>query len=155
MKTEGPIVKGNPLRIAVGLLVISYVVGEFFLAKYHITYFIKIVGILGLIFSIIIFFSGFNIFKTYDENPVPTTGTNRIIKTGIFAYTRNPIYLSFVIFHFSMFLVFENVMYFISAIGLSIWIHNYVIKPEEDYLFERFPEEYERYFNSVKRWIFF
>ena len=96
-----------------------------------------------------------NIFKSYEENPVPTSTTNRIIKTGIFAYTRNPIYLSFVIFYLSMFLVFENVMYFLSSIGLAIWLHNYVIKSEEDFLLKNFSDEYERYKDAVNRWIFF
>ena len=94
-------------------------------------------------------------FKCYDENPVPSSTTNRIIKTGIFAYTRNPMYLSFIIFHFSMFFVFENVMYFLSAVGLSVWLHNYVIKVEEDFLIEKFNDEYRRYMSTVKRWIFF
>ena len=56
-------------------------------------------------------------FKSYDENPLPASTTDRIIKTGIFAYTRNPIYLAIVMFFFSMFLVFENVMYFF----ISCW----------------------------------
>ena len=152
---EGPNVKGNPLRISVYLLIASYVIGEFFLPKYPIAYAVKLVGIICFLVSIAIFFAGFNIFKTYDENPVPTSPTNKIIKTGIFAYTRNPIYLSFVIFHFSMFFIFENVMYFLSAIGLAIWLHNYVIKEEENFLYEQFSDEYENYKRTVKRWIFF
>ncbi len=152
---EGPNVKGNPLRIAVGLLVVSYIVGEFLIPKYPTIYFIKLIGILGLIGSLGIFFSGFNIFNTYDENPVPTSSTNKIIKTGIFAYTRNPIYLSFVIFHLSMFFVFENVMYFLSAVAMAVWLHNYVIKEEEKFLIEKFPDEFDRYMATVKRWIFF
>ena len=152
---EGPNVKGNPLRIAVGLLVVSYILGEFILPKYPLIYTFKIVGMLGFITSIFIFFSGFNLFKSYEENPVPTTTTNRIIKTGIFAYTRNPIYLALVVFHLSMFLIFENVMYFLSFIGLFIWLHNYVIKAEEEFLLQKFTEEYQRYMQAVKRWIFF
>ena len=153
--SEGPKVKGNPLRIAAALLVFSYVLGEFILPKYHLIYVLKLIGILGLILSVAIFVAGFNIFKSYEENPVPTSTTNRIIKTGIFAYTRNPIYLSFVIFYLSMFLVFENVMYFLSSIGLAIWLHNYVIKSEEDFLLKKFSDEYERYKDAVNRWIFF
>ena len=151
---DGPKIKGNPLKIAAGLLVISYVIGEFILPKYPIFYAFNIIGILGLILSIFIFFAGFNIFKSYEENPVPTSSTNRIIKTGIFAYTRNPIYLAFVMIHLSMFLVFENVMYFLSAVGLSIWLHNYVIKSEENFLLIKFPDEYDRYMKAVKRWLF-
>ena len=156
---EGPKVKGNPLRVSVYLLVFSYIVGEFVLPfvlpKYHLIYPINLVGMIGLMSSSIFFFSGFNIFKSYKEDPVPTSTSKRLIKTGIFAYTRNPIYVSFVLFHLSMFLVFENVMYFLTSIGLAVWIHNYVIKPEEDYLLEIFSDEYNRYKDAVSRWVFF
>jgi len=153
--SNGPNIIGNPFRIAVGLLVASYVIGEFIIPKYPLIYAFKIIGILGLISSVFIFFAGFNIFKSYDEDPLPTSTTNRIIKTGIFSYTRNPIYLSFIMFHISMFLVFENVMYFLSAFGLAIWLHNYVIKSEENFLLNKFPDEYDRYIKAVNRWIFF
>jgi protein-S-isoprenylcysteine O-methyltransferase Ste14 len=137
------------------MLVLSYLIGEFVFPKYPLLYFFNLMGILGLIMSLFFFFSGFNIFKSYDENPVPTSQTRKLIKTGIFAYTRNPIYIAFILFHFSMFLTFENVMYFLTSIGLAIWIHNFVIKDEEEYLIKEFSEEYKRYINSVKRWIFF
>jgi len=153
--TEGPDIKGNPLRIAVALLAGSYIIGEFIFPKYHLLYLFNILGILGMIFSISIFFYAFNLFKSYAENPIPSSDTNRIIKTGIFAYTRNPIYLAFVIFHLSMFLTFENVMYFLSSLGLAFWLHNYVILEEEKFLLKKFPEEFKRYMDSVKRWIFF
>ena len=153
--SEGPKIQGNPLRLSVYLLVASYIVGEFILPKYLLIYPINLIGMIGLMISLIFFFSGFNIFKSYKENPVPTSTSNRLIKTGIFAYTRNPIYVSFVLFHFSMFLVFENVMYFLTSIGLAFWIHIYVIKPEEDYLLEIFSDEYKRYMEAVSRWVFF
>jgi len=152
--SEGPNINGNPLRIAAGLLVASYLIGEFILPKYPLIYVFKLIGILGLISSTFIFISGFNIFKSYDENPIPTSTTNRIIKTGIFAYTRNPIYLAIVMFFLSMFLVFENVMYFLSSVGLAIWLHNYVIKSEENFLQNKFSDEYDQYMKAVKRWIF-
>ena len=152
---EGPKVKGNPLRVSVYLLVFSCIVGEFILPKYLLVYPINLMGIIGLMITIFFFFSGFNIFKSYKENPVPTSTSNRLIKTGIFAYTRNPIYVSFVLFHFSMFLIFENVIYFLTSIGLAFWIHNFVIKAEEEYLIKTFSDEYKRYMNAVSRWIFF
>ena len=151
----GPMVQGNPLRIFVYILVISYVVGEFIIPKYPIIYLFNMVGLIGLIVSLIFFFLGFNLFKSYNENPKPTSDTNRIIKTGIFAYTRNPIYLALVLFQFSMFLVFENVMYILSSLGLFIWLNNYVIKAEEDYLKNKFGDEFDRYCGAVKRWLIF
>ncbi len=96
--SNGPNIIGNPLRIAVGLLVASYLIGEFIIPKYPLIYAFSLLGILGLISSTFIFISGFNMFKSYDENPLPSSTTDRIIKTGIFAYTRNPIYLAIVMF---------------------------------------------------------
>ena len=150
-----PNIKGNPLKISIYILVISYVIGEFILPKYNLLYIFNVLGVLGLIVSIIFFFSGFNIFNAYRENPVPNSISKRLIKTGIYAYTRNPIYISFILFHLSMFFVFENVMYFLSSIGLFIWIHLVVIKEEEEYLKNKFGNEFIRYSKSVNRWILF
>jgi protein-S-isoprenylcysteine O-methyltransferase Ste14 len=151
---EGPDIKVNPLKLVVTLLVISYVVGEFIIPKYSLAYFIQLIGVLGLILSGVLFITGFNQFKSHGEDPLPSSSTNKLIKTGIFARTRNPIYLAFVLFHLSMFLVFENVMNFLSAIGLSIWLHHWVIKIEESFLQSKFGEEYDQYKKSVKRWLF-
>ena len=152
---HGPNIKGNPLKISVGLLVLSYVVGEFFLPKYPLLYFIKLIGILSLIISVSILLAAFNLFKSYGEDPNPVSTTNRLIKTGINAYTRNPIYLSFVIFLLSMFLIFGNVMYFLSTFALAIWLHHWVIKEEEIFLQSKFKDEFDEYKRSVKRWLFF
>ena len=110
---------------------------------------------MGLIMCLALFFSSLNLFNSYKENPTPQSNTKRIIKTGIFAYCRNPMYLAFISFHFCMFLTFENVAYFLSGSGLFIWISNFVIPIEEKFLIENFGDEYERYTKSVKKWLFF
>jgi len=151
----GPNIKGNPLFVSVYLLIFSYLFGEFIFQKYSLLYLINLFGLIGLIISLIFFFSAFNLFSSYKENPKPKSETVKIIKTGIFAYTRNPIYLAFILFHFSMFLTFENVVYFLSSIGLFLWIDNYVVPAEEIYLKNKFGKEFESYCEAVKRWLFF
>ena len=151
----GPNIKGNPLTISVYLLVISYFIGEFIIPKYNLLYIFNLLGIILIIFSPIIFFSSRNAFSAHDENPLPQSSTDKIIKTGIYAYSRNPIYLSFILFHFGMFLTFENIMYFLCSIGLFFWINNYVIIQEEKFLKNKFKDEFDRYCESVKKWIFF
>jgi len=151
----GPAVKGNPLIIFVILLVVSYIIGEFIIPKYVLLNLLNLVGIIGLIISLAIFFTSLNLFNSYKENPIPQANTKRIIKTGIFAYCRNPMYLAFISFQFSMFLTFENVANLLSAIGLFIWINHYVIPIEENYLQEKFGDEYDRYLLAVKKWMFF
>ena len=151
----GPAVNGNPLQIFGILLIISYVVGEFIIPKYILFTLLNLIGIIGLLLSLALFFSSLNLFNSYKENPTPQTDTKKIIKTGIFAYCRNPMYLAFVLFHLSMFLTFENVAYFLSAIGLFVWINTYVIPIEEIFLKEKFGDNYSRYLDAVKRWLFF
>ena len=151
----GPAVKGNPLIIFVILLVVSYIIGEFIIPKYVLLNLLNLVGIIGLIISLAIFFTSLNLFNSYKENPIPQANTKRIIKTGIFAYCRNPMYLAFISFHFSMFLTFENVANLLSAVGLFMWTNHYVIPIEENYLQEKFGDEYDRYLMAVKKWMFF
>ena len=151
----GPAVKGNPLIISVLLLVISYFVGEFIIPQYPLFNLLNLIGVIGLILSLALFFTSLNLFNLYKENPLPQANTKRIIKTGIFAYCRNPMYMSFISFHFSMFLTFENVFYFLCSIGLYFWINNFIIPAEEDYLNNKFGKEFHRYCIAVKRWLFF
>ena len=151
----GPNVKGNPLYVSVYLLILSYLIGEFILPKYPMIYIFNFLGLFLIVISPIIFFSSRNAFYAHNENLLPQTDTDTIIKTGIYAYSRNPIYLSFVLFHLGMFLTFENTMYFLSSIGLFFWLNNYVIKEEEDFLKDKFKEDFTRYCKSVKKWIFF
>ena len=151
----GPAIKGNPLEIFGYLLIISYIVGEFLIPKYNLFTLLNLLGVIGLVLSLALFFSSLNIFNSYKENPKPQTHTKRIIKTGIFAYCRNPMYMAFILFHLSMFLIFENVAYFLSAIGLFVWINTYVIPLEENFLKQKFGDEYSRYLEAVKKWLFF
>ena len=149
-----PDVKGNPLYITVYLLVASYIIGEFILPKYPLIFIINFVGLLLIIISPIIFASSRNAFSAHKENPLPQSDTNTIIKTGIYAYSRNPIYLSFIIFHLGMFFTFENIMYFLCSIGLFYWLNNFVITEEERFLQNKFGKEFDNYCKSVKKWIF-
>ena len=151
----GPAIRGNPLYISVYLLIGSYIIGEFIFPKYPLVYIINLLGVFFIIVAPLIFFSSRNAFYAHDENPLPQTDTLKLIKTGIYAYSRNPIYLSFIMFHFGMFLTFENVMYFLSSIGLFIWLNYKVILEEELFLENKFKDEFNRYRQSVKKWILF
>ena len=52
----GPAIKGNPLEIFGYLLVISYVVGEFLIPKYNLFTLLNLLGVIGLVLSLALFF---------------------------------------------------------------------------------------------------
>ena len=43
----------------------------------------------------------------------------------------------------------------IPGLGLFFWINSFVIPAEEEYLKNKFGDEFDRYSLSVKRWLFF
>ena len=68
-----PDIKVNPIQISVGVLVASYILGEFVMPKYHLAYFFNLFGVLGLISSVTLFILGFTLFNKREN-------INKIIK---------------------------------------------------------------------------
>ena len=83
----------------------------------------------------------------------PRTHTTRIVSTGIYRLSRNPIYFGwFVVMlglglkNLSLFQIVISVL----MIGLLHWV---VVLPEEEYLEDTFGGEYLRYRDKVRRWL--
>ena len=150
---ENPKIYFNPLKIFVISLVSSYMIGEIFNINIPLPLSINIIGFFLLIVFFLIFFICARTFFLHNEKLPPSTPTEKIIKSGIYSYTRNPIYIAFVGFQISMFLLFANLIYLLSSVSLFLWIHFFVVLREETYLTSKFGEEYKKYMSSVPRWI--
>jgi protein-S-isoprenylcysteine O-methyltransferase Ste14 len=86
-------------------------------------------------------------------NPTKPETTSVIVNSGIYAYSRNPMYLAMLIFLIAVSALYENALAFL-PIPLFIWfITQYQIKPEEKILAEKFREDYQKYLLTVRRWI--
>ena len=76
---------------------------------------------------------------------------------------RNILYLIFTLFLLrGFFQLYEGTSWtlsfgsiIVSFLGLFFWINSYVIPKEEKYLSELFGDEYDRYLQAVKKWMFF
>lgn len=94
-----------------------------------------------------------NLFETAGTNVPPNKPATAIVTTGIYQYTRNPMYLSFML-GFTGLALLAGTPYMLLALAPMFFIlTNYVIKPEEEYLSEKFGEEYNTYKNQVRRWL--
>ena len=83
----------------------------------------------------------------------PWRPTTTILKTGVFRYSRNPIYLAFVIATAGGGLVL-NSWWILLGVPLLIWLlQQLIIKREEVYLASKFGEEYLDYRKKVRRWL--
>lgn len=82
-----------------------------------------------------------------------TTSSTALVTEGIYKYTRNPMYLAFVINFIGISLAFNGFWDLVLIIPLVIALNQMVLVKEEAYLLEKFREEYKNYKNSVRRWI--
>jgi protein-S-isoprenylcysteine O-methyltransferase Ste14 len=92
-------------------------------------------------------------FARFGQPTDPGHPTNKIIKTGVFSISRNPLYLGCVIVFLGIALAL-NILWIAVTLPLSSIICLYVlIIPEEQYLAVKFGEEYKEYIASVHRWL--
>ncbi len=92
-------------------------------------------------------------FAQYGEHTDPGHPTNKIMTTGVFSISRNPLYLGIVIFIVGIALAFDLVWALILLVPSMVACHYILIAPEERYLTAKFGEEYIRYSRSVQRWV--
>lgn len=92
-------------------------------------------------------------FARYEQPTDPGFPTGRIISTGVFSISRNPLYLGGVFFLAGISLLFHLPWILILLIPSLIACHFILIVPEENYLAARFGEPYRMYCSAVHRWL--
>jgi protein-S-isoprenylcysteine O-methyltransferase Ste14 len=77
---------------------------------------------------------------------------DKLITTGVFAFSRNPIYLAFAIILLGQFLIFPNWILLV-YLGAASWLFHRQVLREEDYLKKHYGEEYAEYCGRVRRYL--
>lgn len=85
--------------------------------------------------------------------PVPVAPPSRLIATGLYRYTRNPIYLAYVAILVGEAVFVGSWSLFGYAMGMFLLFHVMVVAHEEPQLRRRFGGDYERYQRLVPRWL--
>jgi protein-S-isoprenylcysteine O-methyltransferase Ste14 len=83
----------------------------------------------------------------------PGRPTSRIVSSGVFSISRNPLYLGIVIMVIGIALAFNVLWVIILLLPAVVLCHYVLIFPEERYLSARLGEEYKAYTLSVYRWL--
>ena len=80
------------------------------------------------------------------------TPPERLVTSGPYAYSRNPMYLGHIIFLLGLTLTFESWLAALVTIAVAVWFHTRVIGDEKK-LIKVLGRPYENYLANVKRWI--
>ncbi|QPG06697.1 isoprenylcysteine carboxylmethyltransferase family protein [Salinimonas marina] len=76
-----------------------------------------------------------------------------LLTRGIFAFSRNPIYLAFGLIVLGFALAAESVAALIVAPSFMAYLQLFQIKPEEAYLRQKFGQRYLNYCQRTRRWL--
>ena len=77
---------------------------------------------------------------------------DRVVDSGIYAYTRNPMYLGHLIFMAGLAVTFSSIPAVLLLVFHVFWFHRRVLE-DEVHLKTVFGEAYLSYLQRVKRWV--
>jgi len=93
------------------------------------------------------------LFHRAGEKPEPWTTTHGIVSTGLYARTRNPMYLGMALLYAGLALALDAPLALILLTVVLVLVQTQVIAREERYLSGKFGEAYEDYRRRVRRWL--
>ena len=135
------------IKIPPPLLVLILVISNYFSSKKIdlillpnqnlISFIILLIGVLILINPILKFRKS----KTTID-PIKFKKVNKLVTSGIYKYSRNPMYLGLLMIVISTSIFYLNIFSMITPILFYYWINRFQIKREEIFLSEKFGKEY-------------
>tara|TARA_Y100000996_G_scaffold371012_1_gene319014 strand:+ start:180 stop:632 length:453 start_codon:yes stop_codon:yes gene_type:complete len=116
---------------------------------------INVFALVFLIIAVIIIILSINKFRVIKTtiSPLKPNKTSSLVNSGIYRYTRNPMYLGLLLMLFSVALFLKNFISFLIIPLFILFITKNQILPEEEALENIFKGEYKNYKKKVRRWI--
>ena len=102
-------------------------------------------GILGFIICMVVFGNSVRIGIDHEN-------AGKLTTTGIYAYSRNPMYLSFQLLFLGEFFIFPNIGLVAVCIVAFITFHITILK-EEAFLKQHYGDDYKAYCKKVRRYL--
>lgn len=152
-KDRGPGVFFPPPLVFIVAVIVGYLFESIYpLVKLN-SYFWLLLGSTGIILCIGILGYALISFVKAKTHIEPWQPANQLLTTGLYSYSRNPIYLTFFIFTVCLGLILSNLWIIIMAIPALWVIKTYVVAKEEAYLETTFLDKYITYKRKVRRWL--
>jgi len=114
-----------------------------------------ITGSFFAIATVVIGFAGVAAFRKANTsvNPLTPDNSSSLVESGIFRFTRNPMYLALVVALTGWGLFLGSPWTLALVVLFALYLNHYQIKPEERALQAIFGEAYLRYKLRVRRWL--
>ena len=112
-----------------------------------------LLGPLVTLCSVLLFVLSLREFRAADTPVRGSERTTTIVRTGPYRFSRNPIYLSFILFVVGLSVWANNLWLLITLVPAVGIIATVVIPREERFLERNFHDQYSSYKATVRRWL--
>jgi protein-S-isoprenylcysteine O-methyltransferase Ste14 len=102
-------------------------------------------GLLLLLWSLVSFGKSFRV-------GIDTEHPDKLITSGVFGLSRNPIYVAFAFILLGQFLIFSNWILLV-YVAAGVWLFNRQVLLEEEYLKKHYGKQYLEYCHQVRRYL--
>jgi protein-S-isoprenylcysteine O-methyltransferase Ste14 len=96
---------------------------------------------------------GWWLFRKFGTAICPTAKSQHLVTSGIYRFTRNPMYLGLVGMLLAIAIVVGTVPFYLAAVAYFVVINHVFCPYEESKLAETFGDGYRSYKNNVRRWV--
>jgi len=156
MNNEAPDVIARPPLIVLATLIAAFLLDYFFpqghMARTATSLRYVAAGV-AILCGVVLLGTAANEMRKEGTN-IPTWEPALVLVTsGIYARSRNPIYLAFAVLLIGIGLLFSSDWLFLLLIPFMLVIHFGVIRREEEYLLARFGAPYANYMRRVPRYL--
>lgn len=86
-------------------------------------------------------------------NPLHPERASALVDTGVYRYTRNPMYLGFAVILLAWVLLLGSPAALLGVAGFILFMNRFQIAPEEQVLRRLFADDFARYCGRVRRWL--
>lgn len=86
-------------------------------------------------------------------NPLQPTAASQLVVSGVYRWTRNPMYLGMLLVLLGWAVFLANALAFLSAAAFIPLMNRLQIIPEERFLTSRFGADFTAYLSAVRRWL--
>ena len=150
---KGAAVKFPPPLIFVICIVIGYLINLILPLSLTLLQGRVYIAALPLLVGLVLILGAVVALKRARTSIEPWKPTSNIVNTGVFALSRNPIYVAFICFSIAIGLSMNNLWIILFSGVAAVAVFYIAIDKEERYLSEKFQREYSDYCAKVRRWL--
>ena len=150
---RGPRIFVPPPLITLTMLGAGWGVEQYWAVNITDASWIHTVGIGLLVVSLSLAIAAALPFFFHKTSIEPWQPTSTIIQSGVYGFSRNPIYLAFCLASSGIGFYLNSLWVLASVFPLVLVLQFAVIRREEIYLEKKFGEHYLEYKNRVRRWL--